>query len=36
VGTGTPQVIVTNLIGVFIEAYIDGWVLGIVVPLPGQ
>ncbi|HVG71244.1 MAG TPA: hypothetical protein VM819_10050 [Vicinamibacterales bacterium] len=36
VGTGTPQVIVTNLIGVFIEAYIDGWVLGIVAPLPGQ
>lgn len=36
VGTGSPQVIVTNLIGVFIEAYIDGWVLGVIVPLPGQ
>lgn len=36
VGTGAPEVIVTNLIGVFIEAYLDGLVLGVIVPLPGQ
>lgn len=36
VGTGTPEVIVTNLIGVFGDAYFDGRVLGVIVPLPGQ
>lgn len=36
VGTGMPRVIVSNVIGVFIEAYIDGWVLGVVAPVTGQ
>lgn len=34
--SGTPQLIVSNVVGVFIEAYIDGWVLGRLAPLPGQ
>ena len=36
VGTGTPRVIVRNVIGVFIEAYIDGLVVAVIVPVAGQ
>jgi hypothetical protein len=36
VGTGTPIVKVSNVIGVFIEAYIDGQVLAVIVPVAGQ
>lgn len=35
VGTGTPRVIISNAIGVFIEAYIDGWVQAVVAPVHG-
>ena len=33
---GAPRVTVSNLIGVFIEAYVQGWIIGVIAPLPGQ
>lgn len=36
VASGTPRVIVSNVIGVFIEAYVDGLVVGVIVPVAGQ
>ena len=35
-GSGPLRVTVSNIVGVFLEGYINGWVLGVLAPLPGQ
>lgn len=33
-GSGTPRLIVSNVVGVFLEAYVAGYVVGVIVPIP--
>ncbi len=35
-GSGTPRLIVSNVVGVFLEAYAAGYVIGVIVPIPAQ
>jgi hypothetical protein len=34
--SGALQVKVANLLGVFVEGYINGYVIGVLTPIPGQ
>lgn len=34
--SGTPRLIVTNVVGVFLEAYAAGYVIGVLTPIPAQ